>query len=269
MILIPRKRFGQHFLRDQAIIQRIVSVLNITAQDHFVEIGPGLGALTIPVLKKLNHLEVIELDRNVIPELKKRAEGLGELTIYAEDALSFDLSQLKKDDRLLQLFGNLPYNISTPLLFHFLKYTAITAHITVMLQKEVAHRLTAAANTSDYGRLSVMMQYYCQTELLFNVAADAFYPPPKVASSIVRLTPYRLYPYQAKDERLFAEIVKQAFGQRRKTLHNSLKNRINDEIWNNTGISSRLRAENLHVKDFVAISNAISDANIVSQKNTG
>jgi len=255
--MIPRKRFGQHFLSDQAIIHQIVATLHPQKGEHLVEIGPGQGALTIPVLKQVNQLEVIELDRDLIHELERRSKHAGELIIYSADVLEFDFANIKKDKRLLRVFGNLPYNISTPLIFHVLQFAPMISDMLFMLQKEVAERLAAAANADAYGRLSVMVQYHCQVDLLFNVPARAFYPPPQVQSSIVHLTPYREYPYPARDYSLFEKIVKQAFGQRRKTLRNSLRDIVPDEAWATLSIHSDLRAENLSVKDFVDISNAL------------
>lgn len=255
----PRKRFGQHFLSDKAVIHQIMAALLPKANQHLIEIGPGQGALTIPLLKVMKYLEVIELDRDLIPELKKRSQHIGELVIYSADALEFDFAALKKDDRPLRIFGNLPYNISTPLIFHLLPFAPLVEDMLFMLQKEVALRLAAPPNTKDYGRLSVMVQYHCQVEWLFDVPAHAFYPPPQVRSSIVRLTPYHGYPFRAKNYSLFENVVRHAFGQRRKTLRNSLKEIISDEVWRNVSIHSDFRAENLSVKDFVEICNALKE----------
>lgn len=182
MMHTPRKRFGQHFLCDHHVIQHIVSALSPEPNQHLIEIGPGGGALTTPVLKKMKQLEVIELDRDLIVELKERYRQYPDLAIYSADVLEFDFSTIKKDDRLLRIFGNLPYNISTPLIFHLLTYTSIIADMLFMLQKEVAERMAAPTNTENYGRLSVMVQYHCQVELLFDVPPSAFSPPPKVQS---------------------------------------------------------------------------------------
>ncbi len=254
----PRKRFGQHFLCDQGIIQKIIAALAPKVSDHLVEIGPGQGALTMPILKQIHHLEVIELDRDLVLELEKRSKHKDQLLIYSADALAFDFASIKKDDRLLRVFGNLPYNISTPLIFHVLQFAPMIADMLFMLQKEVAERLAATANSKKYGRLSVMVQYHCRVDLLFDVPAHAFFPPPQVQSSIIRLTPYRDFPYRARDYALFEKIVRQAFGQRRKTLRNSLKDIISDNIWATININSHLRAENLSVKDFVEMSNSIN-----------
>ena len=255
---IPRKRFGQHFLHDNAIIQRIIATLAPKANEHLVEIGPGLGALTLPLLKKTKGLDVIELDRDLIPQLKEKSHDIGELTIYSADALTFDFASIKKDERYLRIFGNLPYNISTPLIFHLLHFAPIVSDMLFMLQKEVAERMAANANDEHYGRLSVMVQYHCEVDIAFDVPPSAFYPPPKVDSSIVRLTPYRNYPHCAHDYPLFESIVRHAFGQRRKTLRNSLKTIIEDDAWAAISIPSTLRPENLTVNDFIEISNQLS-----------
>lgn len=257
----PRKRFGQHFLTDKATIERILQALSAKPDDHLIEIGAGQGALTIPLLKSLKQLEVIELDRDLIPELQERARKYGELTVHAADALTFDFASLKKDNRLLRIFGNLPYNISTPLIFHLLDYSSIISDMLFMLQKEVGERLAAHPDNKHYGRLSVMVQYHCEVKQLFNVPASAFYPVPQVQSSILRITPYRELPYPAKDYALFADVVKHAFGQRRKTVRNSLKTLVDDDVWSRITIQSDLRAENLQVKDFVEISNILASKN--------
>ena len=255
---VPRKRFGQHFLIDQTIIENIIALLSPEAHQHLIEIGPGQGALTLPVLKRMKHYDVIEIDRDLIPILKERTSPYGELDIHLADVLKFDFASLKKDARLLRVFGNLPYNISTPLIFHLLTYANLISDMLFMLQKEVAERLAAKANTPEYGRLSVMVQYHCQVELLLDVPAEAFYPPPRVESSMVKLTPFQKYPYEAIDYALFASIVKQAFGQRRKTLRNSLKKIMDEASWSQLQIRSDLRAENLTVQDFVKMSNVLS-----------
>lgn len=253
----PRKRFGQHFLSDQDIIHRIVDALAPEASQQLVEIGPGQGAITLPVLKRAKQLQVIELDRDLIPELEIRTQHVGHLTIYSEDVLKFDFDRIKKGKNLLRVFGNLPYNISTPLIFHLLTFADVISDMLFMLQKEVAERMAAEANSDDYGRLSVMVQYHCEVELLFDVPPSAFFPPPKVESSIVKLIPYQQYPHKANNYELFADVVRHAFGQRRKTLRNSLRELVSDVVWAKVGINPQLRAENLSVADFVRISNAL------------
>lgn len=255
----PRKHLGQHFLCDQAIIWRIVDALAPKVGEHLVEIGPGQGAITVPVLKIVKKLEAIELDKSLLADLQTRCDRVGQLKVYSEDVLEFDFAQLVKNNRLLRVFGNLPYNISTPLIFHLLSFAPYISDMLFMLQKEVAQRIAAKENSAAYGRLSVMVQYYCGVELLFDVPNDAFYPPPQVQSSMIRLFPYSKYPHVASDVNQFAQVVKQAFGQRRKTLRKSLQTLVSDDVWTRIGISPQLRAENLSVKDFVTISNALSE----------
>lgn len=254
----PRKRFGQHFLADPVVIERIVELLAPKKSDHLVEIGAGQGALTVPVLKKVKSLEVIELDRDLVHELDRRTHRLGQLKIFAEDALEFDFAQLKNDQRRLRIFGNLPYNISTPLLFHLLQYRSIIADMLFMLQKEVAERIAATPKSKNYSRLSVMMQYHCQAEILMEISPKAFYPPPQVKSSIIKLTPYQKLPCAVKNYQLFEAIVRHAFGQRRKTLRNSLKEIVPDDVWAHIEVHSDLRPQELTLKDFVLIANELA-----------
>lgn len=251
----PRKRFGQHFLRDQAVIQHIVAAIDPCKGEHLIEIGPGQGAITLPILKRVGKLEAVELDRDLLATLKERTQRAGDLHVYSADVLEFDFAAIKQDKRPLRVFGNLPYNISTPLIFHLLTYANIIEDMVFMLQKEVALRLAATPGSDDYGRLSVMVQYHCAPELLFDVAPDAFFPPPQVMSSIIRLIPYQAIPYPADDYTQFAAVVKQAFSQRRKTLRNSLKKMVTAEMWEQLELHSDLRPEELPLKDFVAISN--------------
>ncbi len=258
----PRKRFGQHFLSDTIIIQRIVDLIAPTAGQHLVEIGPGQGALTIPVLAKMGELDVIELDRDLIPTLKLRCKDYGTLRVHEGDALEFDFNQLVKKPQPLRVIGNLPYNISTPLLFHLLEFAAVIEDMHFMLQKEVVDRLAAKAGNADYGRLSIMVQYHCEVASLLDVPPEAFYPPPRVDSSIVRLTPHKSIDYFAKDYTHFGGIVRQAFSHRRKTLRNCLKGTMAAEDWVASGIDPQLRPEQLTVKDYVKLSNALLDKNL-------
>lgn len=255
----PRKRFGQHFLSDHAIIERILDALSPAKTDHLVEIGPGQGALTFPLLKRIKKLEAVEIDRDLVPHLLERTRHLGQLEVHNEDVLDFDFANLKKDERPLRIFGNLPYNISTPLIFHLLDYASIISDMLFMLQKEVAERLAAQVSTEHYSRLSIMVQYHCQVELLFDVPRDAFFPPPQVTSSIVRLVPYKTLPYVANDYAKFADLVKTAFMHRRKTLNNTLKGKVTKEIWQELKIDPILRPENLTVENYVTISNRLKD----------
>ncbi len=254
---VARKRFGQHFLHDKQIIQRIVDAIMPTPDQHLVEIGPGQGALTIPVLKKAGKLEVIELDRDLILPLKSRCAEKGDLIVHQADALLFDFSQLMTDEQPLRLIGNLPYNISTPLIFHLLTFSAGIRDMHFMLQKEVVDRMAARPGTHAYGRLSIMVQYHCRVTSLFHVGPTAFEPPPQVDSSIVKLVPHREFPYPALDYVHFANLVKMAFAHRRKTLRNCLRDSVTDENWENVHIDSKLRPEQLSLGEYVKLSNSL------------
>ena len=255
-----RKRFGQNFLVDRQIIGAIISAVRPAVGDNLVEIGPGLGALTTPLVDRLDHLTVIELDRDIVERLRQ-AYPREKLTIYAADALKFDFSVLGGH---LRVVGNLPYNISTPLLFHLSRYTVAIQDMYFMLQKEVVERMVAQPSTSSYGRLSVMLQYRFAMEQLFTVPAECFRPVPKVASAIVYMQPldrdHRNTPV-AMDEALFSRIVTAAFSQRRKTLRNTLSSFLPHEAFDDLDINSGLRAENLTVTQFVGISDYCSANN--------
>lgn len=251
---VAKKRFGQNFLTDQAIIDSLVDAISPRADDLMVEIGPGLGALTKPLLKKLNSLHVVEVDRDIIDWMKK-AYAENSIIIHNSDALKFDFSALGEQIRIV---GNLPYNISTPILFHLLDNIHHVVDMHFMLQKEVVERMVAEPSTAAYGRLSVMLQYRLQMEYLFTVPPEAFDPAPKVESAFVRCVPYGELPHVAKDEALLAKIVTAAFSQRRKTLRNTLKGLLDDDGFNVLNIDSQLRAENLSVADFVAIANYLN-----------
>lgn len=255
---IPRKRFGQHFLHDPNIIERIVAVIAPSPDDHMVEIGPGLGALTTQVLPLVKKLEVVELDRDVIPKLKEICNGLGELIIYQADALKFNFKELVKKNQSLRVVGNLPYNISTPLLFHLLEYADVIQDMYFMLQKEVVERIVAQPGEEAYGRLSVMVQYQCEVENLFIVKPGAFSPPPKVDSAIIKIIPYKILPFPTANQKLFADVVRLAFGQRRKTLRNSLRTLLDATQLEKIGIDPMQRPEELSVADYVKITNAMT-----------
>jgi 16S rRNA (adenine1518-N6/adenine1519-N6)-dimethyltransferase len=250
-----RKRFGQHFLHDQGVISDIISAIDPQVGDRLIEIGPGLGALTLPLLTRCQTLEVVELDRDVIPILEARAAPLGKLTVHAADVLKVDFKSLSMDSRQLRLCGNLPYNISTPLLFHVLSAAAFIKDMHFMLQKEVVMRMAASPDTSDYGRLTVMLAVHCHVEHLFNVGPEAFRPPPKVNSSVVRLLPHAAPPFQIDDTARFAQVVAAAFGQRRKTLRNSLRGVVDNAGFEATLIDPSRRAETLSPADFARLSN--------------
>lgn len=253
--ITPRKRFGQNFLKNAQIIEQIVSLIMPQANDHVVEIGPGLGALTKLLLPQVDHLEAIEIDRDLIPELQKKCEGLGTLNIHEADALQFDFSTLASGPARFRLIGNLPYNISTPLLFHVFQYREFVQDMHFMLQKEVVDRMIAEPGSKQYGRLSIMTQYYCSTEKLLAVEPAAFFPPPKVDSAIVRLIPRPESP--AKNEGKLSMLVKQAFQQRRKTLANNLKGLISADELSTLSIDPKQRPEQLSSDDYIKISNEL------------
>jgi len=248
---IPRKRFGQHFLTDPGVIDAIVRAIAPAADDTMVEIGPGLGALTRPLLQTLDHLHAVEIDRDIIARLQQHFPP-ERLTIHGRDALTFDFTALGGRIRVV---GNLPYNISTPLLFHLSTAAERLIDLHFMLQQEVVARMVAEPATTAYGRLSVMLQYHFTMEWLFSVPPQAFRPPPKVESAVVRLVPWRPLPYPAADETLFGRVVAAAFAQRRKTLRNTLKHLLNAEDFATLGIDAGRRAETLGVEEFVAIAN--------------
>lgn len=256
---IAKKRFGQNFLTDQGVIYSLVEAISPKADDLIVEIGPGLGALTQPLLKQLNHLHVVEIDRDIISWMESFYPK-NKITIHNSDALKFNFSELAKLSlaNKIRVTGNLPYNISTPILFHLLSNIDNIIDMHFMLQKEVVERMVAAPSTSEYGRLSVMLQYKLKMDYLITVPPEAFDPAPKVESAFVRCVPHAALPYPAKDEALFAKIVTAAFGQRRKTLRNTLKAYLDDAGFNALGIDSQLRAENLSVAQFVSIANFLA-----------
>lgn len=254
---IARKRFGQNFLQDKLIIQRIVDAIMPTKEQRIVEIGPGQGALTLPVLKKSGKIDVVELDRDLIPDLKARCADKGELIVHQADALDFDFGKLATETQPIRLIGNLPYNISTPLIFHLLDFAPHIIDMHFMLQKEVADRLSARHGTHAYGRLSIMVQYFCRVTTLFNVGPDAFNPKPQVDSSVVRFTLHPELPYLANDHTHFAYIVKTAFAHRRKTLRNCLRDIVTDKDWEDIHIDSQLRPEQLSLSEYVKLSNAL------------
>lgn len=256
----PRKRFGQNFLTDLHYIHKIVATIAPDPSDHLIEIGPGLGALTAPLLTRAKKLDVIEIDRDLIRQLQQRFSP-HELTVHAGDALKFDFSQLPGP---LKIVGNLPYNISTPLLFHLSRFAENIATMCFMLQKEVVMRIAAAPGNSDYGRLSVMLQYRFQVQHLFDVPPGAFYPAPKVTSSILRLTPLADGCPRAKYEGLFADIVTSAFSQRRKTLRNTLKPFLTEADFAALDLDPGLRAERISVTDFIRIADHVAAIRISS-----
>ncbi|MCB1919554.1 MAG: 16S rRNA (adenine(1518)-N(6)/adenine(1519)-N(6))-dimethyltransferase RsmA [Candidatus Competibacteraceae bacterium] len=253
----PRKRFGQHFLHDPDIIARIIAAIHPKPGECLVEIGPGLGALTRPLLQAVGELDVVELDRDLLAPLRSRCAGLGILRIHQADALEFNFAALHGHGPRLRVAGNLPYNISTPLLFHLLTQAEHLHDLHFMLQQEVVERMAASPGDPAYGRLSVMLQYRCRVECLFTVGPEAFRPPPKVRSAVVRLVPRETLPVVVQDERRFAEVVRQAFSQRRKTLRNSLNGLLDAAHIEAAGVDPGARPETLDLAAFVALSNVL------------
>ena len=251
----PRKRFGQNFLHDRGIIQRIVQAIAPQQGDNLVEIGPGQGAITTELLPLLGRMHAIELDRDLLGPLADRCATLGDLRLHNSDALKFDFSNLVEPGRPLRVVGNLPYNISTPLLFHLLDQAAHIRDMHFMLQKEVVERMAAEPGGKSYGRLSVMLQARSRVTPLFNIGPGAFTPPPKVDSAFVRLQPWDPSPYTIAVWPVFSLLVARAFSQRRKTLRNSLRESLSAEAIEFAGIDPGSRAERLSVADFVTLAN--------------
>ena len=248
-----KKKFGQNFLVDERIIADIIAAIRPEAGDNMVEIGPGLGALTSPLLERLNHLHVVEIDRDIIARLEHdypQGDPASKLIIHAGDALEFDFAMLPAP---LRIVGNLPYNISSPLLFHFAAYASRIRDMHFMLQNEVVERMVAEPSTPEYGRLSVMLQSRFYMEKLLDVPPECFRPAPKVDSAVVRMIPLPVGEIMVRNEKLFAAVVSMAFGQRRKTLRNTLRSSLNEADFNKLGIDAQLRAENLSVAEFAKI----------------
>lgn len=252
---MKKKYLGQHFLHDSRILEQIVGLIAPEPCDHLVEIGPGEGALTTRLLPLVHSIDVIELDRDVIPRLEKNCKNSEKLHIYIDDVLQVDFTRFLLP---LRLVGNLPYNISTPLLFKAIKSINSIKDMHFMLQKEVAERIAALPGSKTYGRLSVMLQYYCEVELLLHVGSGAFSPPPKVDSVFIRLIPRKFYSVVAQDENLLSAIVREAFCQRRKMIINGLKKYVTASQLEKIGINPMLRPEQLKVDEFVRISNNVA-----------
>ncbi len=248
----PRKRFGQNFLTDDSVIDRIISAINPGSSDHIVEIGPGRGAITELLLRSGCQLDLIEIDRDLVALLQQKL-GKG-LSIYSEDVLKFDFKKLEST-RPIRVVGNLPYNISTPLLFKLFQYGALFKDLLFMLQLEVVNRLTATPGGGNYGRLSIMSQYFCDAEKLFNVPREAFSPSPKVESAIVRLVPKKDKQIEVTNIKLLEQLLISAFSKRRKTIRNALGSYLSAEELENLGLDTKLRPENLDPTDFARCAN--------------
>ncbi|WP_273395219.1 16S rRNA (adenine(1518)-N(6)/adenine(1519)-N(6))-dimethyltransferase RsmA [Actinobacillus porcinus] len=260
-----RKRFGQNFLHDDNVIQGIVAAIYPQKDQFLVEIGPGLGALTEPVGDQVDRLTVVELDRDLAERLRHHPFLHQKLNVIETDAMQFDFGKLYDDEKLaeqgqkLRVFGNLPYNISTPLIFHLLKFHDKIQDMHFMLQKEVVKRLCAAPNSKAYGRLTIMTQYFCQVMPVLEVPPTAFKPAPKVDSAVVRLIPHKELPYPVKDLYWLNRVTSQAFNQRRKTLRNALSTLFSAENLTALEIDLNARAENLTIADYVRLANWLCD----------
>ncbi|QIM62651.1 16S rRNA (adenine(1518)-N(6)/adenine(1519)-N(6))-dimethyltransferase [Pasteurellaceae bacterium Orientalotternb1] len=258
-----RKRFGQNFLHDQNVIHNIVAAINPQKDQFLLEIGPGLGALTEPVADLVDQLTVVELDRDLAERLRHHPFLQHKLTIIEQDALRFNFREyfdsLELNGKGVRVFGNLPYNISTPLMFHLFKFHDLVQDMHFMLQKEVVKRLCAASNSKAYGRLTIMAQYYCQVMPVLEVPPTAFKPAPKVDSAVVRLVPYKTLPHPVKDVYWLNRVTTHAFNQRRKTLRNALSSLFSVEQLAALGIDLNARAENLALADYAKLANWLCD----------
>ncbi|QDE30239.1 16S rRNA (adenine(1518)-N(6)/adenine(1519)-N(6))-dimethyltransferase RsmA [Shewanella polaris] len=254
-----RKRFGQNFLTDQGVISSIVGAIAPDNDHIIVEIGPGLGALTEPVADMIDNLTVVELDRDLVKRLQYHPTLKDKLTIHQGDALQFDFSQLQQAGKKMKVFGNLPYNISTPLMFHLFEFAEQIETMHFMLQKEVVLRLSASPGTKAYGRLTVMAQYYCQVVPVLEVPPTSFTPAPKVDSAVVRLLPYEVKPWPCKNVDVLRHLVTTAFNMRRKTLRNNLKTLLSDDDFATLQIDPSLRPEQISVPQYVAMANMLCD----------
>jgi 16S rRNA (adenine1518-N6/adenine1519-N6)-dimethyltransferase len=252
----PRKRFGQNFLADPQVIQRIIDTINPVAGELILEIGPGQAAISTPLAETGAELHLLEIDRDLAARLETRFASVGNVEVHAGDALKMDFSRLL-GDRPFRLVGNLPYNISTPLLFHVLQWRHLVNDMHFMLQQEVVKRMAASPGGKTWGRLSVMCQVYCEVTQLFNVPPEAFTPSPKVQSTFVRLVPHAMPPAIIRDMPAFERLVSQAFSMRRKTLRNSLKNMLDAAGIKAAGIDPGLRPETLGVEQFAALANLL------------
>lgn len=254
-----RKRFGQNFLQDPGVISRIARAINARPNQHLVEIGPGQGALTAAILDSGCSLDAIELDRDLAPILLAQFANNRQFSLHQGDALTFDFASLQREGEPLRVVGNLPYNISTPLIFHLLDQHQLIGDMHFMLQLEVVNRLAATPGNKNYGRLSVMAQYFCEVRSLFEVPPEAFHPRPKVQSAIVQLIPYAAPPFAATSVAQLQSLLRTVFNQRRKTLRNSLRGLLDEAGIASLDIDPTQRPENLTLQQFVALSNLTSE----------
>lgn len=254
-----KKRFGQNFLHNDSVISDIVDAINPEPGENLIEIGPGLGALTEPVIERAKKLSVVELDRDLATRLRHHPFLAPHLTIYETDALNFDFAQLATPEKPLRIFGNLPYNISTPLIFHLLTFKDKVQDMHFMLQKEVVERMASGPNCKAYGRLSIMTQYQCEVIPVMEIGPEAFKPAPKVDSAIVRLIPHSKIKNPVKDINALNTVCLAAFNQRRKTIRNGFKNLISVAQLESLNIDANLRPENLGIDDYIMLANFIVD----------
>ncbi|MBF6025849.1 16S rRNA (adenine(1518)-N(6)/adenine(1519)-N(6))-dimethyltransferase RsmA [Lysobacter niastensis] len=253
-----KKHLGQHFLHERGIINKIVQAVDPQPGDRLVEIGPGQGAITFPLLDRHGELTVIEFDRDLIFPLTEAARAHGTLEVIHRDVLAVDFTALTGGEGQIRLVGNLPYNLSSPILFHALEHAAAIRDMHFMLQKEVVDRMAAGPGSKVYGRLGVMLQAYCHVTALFDVPPGAFRPPPKVDSAVVRLVPRAPGTIGIVDADKFAAVVRDAFGQRRKTLRNALSKLCDGAAIEAAGIRPDARAEQIEVTDFVRLANHLA-----------
>ncbi|WWP00048.1 MAG: 16S rRNA (adenine(1518)-N(6)/adenine(1519)-N(6))-dimethyltransferase RsmA [Candidatus Dasytiphilus stammeri] len=257
--IFAHKKFGQHFLQDKKIINQIVSIISPQPDNTLIEIGSGLGALTQPISEYVQDLTAIEIDRNLITLVKKNESLIKKLTIYQQNVLTFNFTEFShKKRKMLRIFGNIPYNISTSLLFHLFDHFKVIKDMHFLLQKEFVDRIIAVPGCKDYGRLSVISQYYCRPSLIFEILPKYFKPKPKVKSSLIRLIPHNIMPNKVKNVQDLNRITNIAFSQRRKMLRNSMKNLFSAEFLEQIGIVPTLRAENISVALYCQLANLMS-----------
>ncbi|OPJ61291.1 16S rRNA (adenine(1518)-N(6)/adenine(1519)-N(6))-dimethyltransferase RsmA [Clostridium oryzae] len=257
------KSLGQNFLTDESVLEDIVSGASVDKDDFVIEIGPGVGALTRELLEKAKAVCAVEIDNTLIPILKEELKEFPNFTLINDDALKIDFNEIIKDEKSVKLVANLPYYVTTPIVVKLLKEKYPFKSITIMIQKEVAERMNASAGGKDYGALSLLVKYYCKTEIIRKVSPACFVPQPKVESSVIKLEILEKPAVNVVDEKLFFEVIKSAFSMRRKTLSNSLKNlKYPQDIilsaLENCGIDSRRRAETLSIEEFAALSDEIA-----------
>lgn len=250
-LFFQKKKFGQNFLKDKLIIEKIIKYINPIKDDLLLEVGPGLGALTIPICNFVNILNVVDIDFDVLNFFKNK-NVFSKINFFLEDICKFDLIKfyIQNKKNKIRIFGNLPYNISTILLIHLIKFSSIIKDMHFMFQKEVANRILSSFNSKSYGRLSILIQYFFKVKKIFDVAPTSFYPAPKIDSTFLKFSPHKIFPQFNFDLNIFSKITKTAFSQRRKTLKHSLKNLFSEDILLKLNINSKLRAENLSLKKY-------------------